>query len=57
MYNPEYSEVIAYLEYKVINNEATDREVEIYNRGIYGAELSKGLIAKLKRNMNKELVN
>ena len=57
MYNPEYSEVIAYLEYKVINNEATDREIEIYGQAVYGAELSKGLIAKLKNRMNKELVS
>ena len=57
MYKPELSEVIAYLEYKIINNEATDKMVEQYNIGIYGGSYSKGLIARLVHMMNQELVS
>ena len=57
MYNPELSEVIAFLEDKIINNEYTDKDVADYNKLINGVKVSKSLIAKLKNRMNKELVS
>ena len=57
MYNPEYSDLLAFLEERINSNEASDEEIAIYNRGIYGAEFSKGLIDKLTRKMNKVLVS
>ena len=57
MYKPEYSQVIAFLEYKVINHEATEREEKRYNELVYGGDMSKRELAKLTRKMNKELVS
>ena len=57
LYNPELSEVIAYLEYKIINNECTDNDVMVYNKLVYGEKASKSLVAKLIHRMDKELVS
>lgn len=57
LYNPELSEVIAYLEYKIISNEYSDNDVKVYNRLINGEFVSKGLVAKLSNKMHKEMVS
>ena len=57
MYNPELSEVIAYLEYKIINNECTDYDIVVYNKLVYGEKVSKRLVVKLVHRMNGELVS
>ena len=57
LYNPELSEVIAYLEYKIINDECTDIDVDVYNKLVYGEKLSNSLVAKLRHRMDKELVS
>ena len=57
MYNPELSDLIARLEYFIINDNYTDEDIDVYNRLIYGEKVSKRLIAKLVHRMDKKLVS
>lgn len=57
LYNPELSDVIAFLEDKIISNEYADKDVVDYNKLINGVKVSKSLIAKLRHRMDKEMVS
>lgn len=50
----EYSEVMAYLEYKIINDEATDELMDMYHYGQRYGKLAKVFINKLNKLINKE---
>ena len=50
----EYSEVMAYLEDKIIHEEATEKEIDIYNDGKRYGKFRKSQYSKLNKEMNRE---